>query len=141
MRGQPVNAFAGGGHLGRSGLDLVLALVREGAWLLGAGCWAGGLEDEVGPGGVSPAPLPGVIGAVHVRASGFGAWGVGASGTVGCCCWAIAAGLNSARIGLKLRSAASAIAVKPSFTGISSSQYAVCQPSVTLNAGIVTRAS
>ena len=47
--------------------------------------------------------------------NGGGAGGAGASGTAGCC-WATAAVL---RVGLKLRSAASAIAVKPSFTDIS----------------------
>jgi len=57
--------------------------------------------------------------------NGGGAWGVGASGTADCCCWAKAAGL---KIVPELRSAASAIAVKPSFTGISSSQTPQMQP-------------
>ena len=86
---------------------------------MGAGCCAGGLEDEVGPGVVFPAPWPGVIGPFTSDASGLGAWGVGASGTVGCCCWATAAVLKlMCEFGLKLRSAASAIAVKTSFTDI-----------------------
>jgi hypothetical protein len=38
---------------------------------------------------------------------------------MGVCCWARAAGL---KLGLAIRSAASAIAVKPSFTGISNEQ-------------------
>jgi len=87
----------------------------EGAWLLGAGCrGAGAVEDVLDPGCSSPEPLPGVMGP-STPDNGGGAWGEGASGTAGCC-WATAAGLN---IGLKFRSAASAIAVKPSFTGIS----------------------
>jgi hypothetical protein len=44
-----------------------------------------------------------------------GACGVGASGTVDCCFWARTTGFN---IVLELMSAASAIAVKPNFTGI-----------------------
>ena len=87
----------------------------EGAWLLGAGCcWADEFEDELGPGNSSPAPLPGVIEVPSTPDNGGRAWGVGASGTGGCCCWA---GTATLKPRLELRSAASAIAVKPSFTG------------------------
>ncbi len=84
----------------------------EGAWLLGA-AWSE-LLPPLGLGLACswPAPRPGVMGP-STSVSGLGAWGVGASGT-GACCWACATGL---RFRLKLRSAASAIAVKPSFTG------------------------
>src|ERR1035438_932962 len=84
--------------------------------MAGACCCGAPLEDDVGPCGVSPAPLPGVMGP-STPENGVGACGVGASGTAGCCCWARAAVHQ-----VELRTAASAIAVKPGFTGISSSR-------------------
>ncbi len=90
-------------------------------WLDG-GCEAGACccgalsEEELPLCGTSPAPLPGVMGP-STPENGGGGCGVGASGTAGCCCWARAAVDQ-----VELRTAASAIAVKPSFTGISSSR-------------------
>src|ERR1039457_4966853 len=89
-----------------------------GAWLLGAGCCAGPDEDELAALGASPAPLPGVIELPSAPDNGTGACGVGASGTEGCC-WA-----KTAVHKLELRVAANAIAIQPSFTGISSSPNA-----------------
>jgi hypothetical protein len=70
--------------------------------------------------------MPGVIGLPSTPVNGGRAWGVGASGTAGCC-WARAAGRS---IGLKFTSATSAIAVNPSFTGILQSSVVGFQPSV-----------
>src|ERR1035438_1636893 len=87
----------------------------EGGRLLG-GAWScpGVVEEELGPvPGSSPAPLPGVMAAPLAPAKGGRACGVGASGTAGCCSWAIAAGFP---IRLTFRIAVSDHAVKPSFT-------------------------
>ena len=93
---------------------------------LGGCCWgAAEVEDEPVAVGAAPVPSPGVMGPV-TSDNGPGVWGargIGYGRVAGC--WAKAAVL---RIRLELKSAASAVAVKPSFTGISSSRTPLPAP-------------
>src|ERR1700733_1333054 len=82
----------------------------EGAWELGAEPSDGLSAAGAGPACSLPAPMPGVMGP-STPGNGF-TCGAGASGTGVCCC----ARLAGTRFRLKLRSAVSAIAVKPGFT-------------------------
>ena len=106
--------FAGGG-------------VAAGGWLArggGAG-WAGVVEEEdpAGAAGVSPAPIPGVMGPC-TPGNAVGACGVGASGT-GVCCWART---PDPKTSPTPRSAASAMAFPRAFTAISSSHRPIRTP-------------
>ena len=87
-----------------------------GGALGGGACCVVALEEEPEEVASVPEPTPGLMGPL-ASLSGTGDWGEGASGTAdGCCvCCASAAGL---KLRFRLRSAVSAIAVKPGFTGI-----------------------
>src|ERR1017187_1183762 len=107
----------GGGNSGGAVWKLSLPWVDGGRLLGGAWSCPGTAEEELGPVPVvsSPAPFPGVIVVPFAPAKGGSAWGVGASGTAGCCSWARPAGHTTR---LRFRNAASDHAFKPSFTGI-----------------------